>query len=89
MKTGVDLIRIEREEQLSKHGMTIARDVIENEDGNLKWFAQSIITEMVEDYPSDWKRGLWNKTMAKPEIERLTIAGAMIAAEIDRLLAKG
>ena len=89
MKTGIDLILAERWEQIRKHGRTIERDAIENEDGQLKYGAQALIAEIEEDFPSDWEKGLWDRLMAKPEIERLTIAGALIAAEIDRLLAKG
>jgi hypothetical protein len=85
METGIQLITKEREEQLLKHGKTIESDSEKNDMGQLKWVAQSLITELIEDYPSDWDSEMFDKIMDKTEIERLTIAGALIAAEIDRI----
>lgn len=85
MKKGIELIAIERQEQLDKHGRTIKSDVETNDMGQLKWAAQSLITEMVEDFPSDWDEKTFYKIMSKTKVEILTIAGALIAAEIDRI----
>ncbi len=35
--------------------------------------------------PHNWNKALWRRMMKKPYKERLIIAGALIAAEIDRL----
>lgn len=35
--------------------------------------------------PSFWDKALWKRMIEKPEKERLIIAGALIAAEIDRI----
>lgn len=86
-KTGAELIAIERQEQIEKHGKTIESDMEKNDMGQLKWAAQSLITEMIEDYPSDWDSKVFDKITDKTEVERLVIAGALIAAEIDRLQA--
>jgi hypothetical protein len=85
MKTGLELIALERAEQIEKHGISIDRDVEFNDMGQLKWAAQSLITGLVEDFPSDWNQSVFKKINAKSEVEKLTIAGAFIAAEIDRL----
>jgi len=37
--------------------------------------------------PHGWDEGIWLKMIAKPYKDRLVIAGALIAAEIDRLQA--
>jgi|CXWL01.1.fsa_nt_gi hypothetical protein len=85
MKSGIELIAKERQEQLGKHNRAIEMDVSENDMKQLRWAAQALITEMEEDFPFDWGAETWKRLMAKPEIERLAIAGALIAAEIDRI----
>lgn len=87
MKTGIELIAIERKEQIEKHGRTIENDVVENEDGQLKYGAVALLTSLDEDFPAEWNYATCKKMMAKPELEKLIIAGAFIAAEIDRLQA--
>lgn len=88
MKNGIELIATERMEQIEKHGRTIERDFNENDFCQLKWAAQSFLTGLVEDYPSDWDCDFFNKINDKNEIDKLVIAGALIAAEIDRLIYK-
>ena len=38
----------------------------------------------LDEAPHGWDKELFEKMVDKPHIERLTIAGALIAAEIDR-----
>lgn len=100
-KTGIQLIAEERQEQITKHRITVAYDVEHNDDEELALAAAALCTPYdLEDYteeeilesrygetPEKWDDGLCRKLVKKPTIERLKIAGALIAAEIDRLLA--
>lgn len=88
-KSGIELIAQEREEQFSKHKRTISQDAIDNSIGELKHAAVGLCTGLIEDMPSEWGLENCKKMLAKSEIERLTIAGALIAAEIDRLIIFG
>lgn len=92
MKSGIELISAERQEQIEKHGRTIDRDVKENTQQELGYFA-GVLCQMrameVEDtmnyLPPKWDKNLCKKMLSKSYKERLIIAGALIAAEIDRL----
>lgn len=89
MKTGIELIAIERAEQIEKHGRTVELDVKQNDNYQLSDAA----SHMVKLYPSDagdftpngWDDELFDKMCAKDYKERLIIGGALIAAEIDRI----
>jgi hypothetical protein len=88
MKTGVELIAQERHEQIEKHDRTIERDAKFNANGEMKAVARYILgvgtdSEYPRNWSSDWKFKLDRKT----PVEKLVIAGAFIAAEIDRLAA--
>lgn len=91
MKTGIDLITEERIEQFEKHHRSIEDDCRYNTKGQLSVaagiLAQKDIPESVKEnlVPLGWEGELWNKMINKPYKERLIIAGALIAAEIDRL----
>jgi hypothetical protein len=91
MKTGVELIAEERQEQIEKHGFDVNRDVQINDSGELTAAALFVLTGEDNYYPSSWEEWFRNKLVSKtastpnPEIERLKIAGALLAAEIDRL----
>lgn len=90
---GIELIAQERREQIEKHGRTIDNDVDQNDAYQLVSAASMLTWVNEEDYdndpdmvcPSDWDVKVWRKMMHKPYKERLIIAGALIAAEIDRL----
>lgn len=93
MKTGIELIAIERQEQIEKHGYTIEADQ-NNEGAELSEAARHLISvpydngfqeEDLEMRPDDWDEDIYRKMLLKPYKERLIIAGALIAAEIDRL----
>lgn len=85
MKTGIQLITEERYEQISKHGYTNDHDKRVNEDGELITAAIAIIGATDRDFPPEWNYTQVKYMCAKSYKERLSIAGALIAAEIDRL----
>lgn len=90
MKTGIKLIAEERKEQLEKHGWDCDN---EYEGEELVQAAIYCLTLKDEDYPKYWDRWFYDKVQAKKarmsetefKIEMKRIAGALCAAEIDRL----
>ncbi len=96
MPTGVELIAQERKEQIEKHGFHVSDD--EGYDqGELVKAAMYSLTGERNSYPETWEFWFHDKMVAKKErmsehdfaIERLKIAGALIASEIDRLQLEG
>lgn len=93
MKTGIELIAQERQEQIEKHGKTVQSDVEINDHGQLVDASLQLLSvEYNEgwdsyDTPDGWDKEIMAKMIYKPLKERLIIAGALIAAEIDRLQA--
>lgn len=91
--TGIKAIEQERKEQITKHKRTIKRDSEENKDMQLALAAAQMALPpnygkfWEEAIPKGWEEKSWKKMMGKPYPERLVIAGALIAAEIDRLSA--
>ncbi len=90
MKSGIELITQEREEQLGKHGRDVRSDVYYNsvsEDGYLPLVCGAIYLtdDNFKRTPSHWNKEILNKMRGKDYKERLIIAAALIAAEIDRL----
>ena len=109
MKTGIELITIERMEQIGKHGWTLGHDK-KHDDGSLIRAAISCAADTVV-YEKDRyanaiqftvvKENKWqlplkyngnvllNNCEASEEerIHQLKVAGALIAAEIDRIQA--
>ena len=96
MKTGVLLIAEEREHQISKHGFTgehHANNPLwydENQLIRAAWglcnYDKDQLTAIYRDTkPLNWDKEWWQRMCDKPKLERLIIAGALIAAEIDRL----
>lgn len=86
--TGSELISQEREEQIKKHGRSIEDDINENEDGQLSLAARILSQPTIEDAqgpPYMWDSPIWYKMIKKSYKERLIIAGALLAAEIDRM----
>lgn len=86
--TGIELIAQERLEQLSKHGRTIEGDVVHNSRGELLQAAIGIARGDIDQIPISWHSPLAERIMLKSPTERLAIAGALIAAEIDRINCK-
>lgn len=94
MSNGIELIAQERKEQSQKHGISIEDDVNFNDNGELAEAASHLISvngdfqfmeSDLEMRPEGWGEERYRKMMLKPYKERLIIAGALIAAEIDRL----
>jgi hypothetical protein len=87
MKTGIELIADERAEQIEKHGITIEEDVNKNRNYELPNGAIMSITGYIDKMPYGWNYKICQHIVGKPYKERLIIAGALIAAEIDKLQA--
>jgi len=88
MESGISLIDKERTEQIVKHGRTLLRDVNENKNFQLKDGAIMLLHSGIarsDERPAGWDFDIWVKMKAKPYKERLIIAGALLAAEIDRI----
>lgn len=97
---GVAVIAKEREEQISKHNWSVQHDIDVNKDGQLVQAAVSYLSATnrvrlktayglmtvrpLDIWPSNWGTN-WFKAN-DDKIKNLSKAGALIAAEIDRLL---
>lgn len=91
--TGTELINKERNEQLVKHRRSVEYDVVSNKNYELVIGATNLC--FLGDLPNDdarlaripygWEKETWLNMMRKPYVERLAIAGALLAAEIDRV----
>lgn len=86
-KTAVELIAIERQEQIEKHGFD-AEDDAKYTKHELVKAAKFMITQFPLDYP-DWDRWLMEKSKSMSRIKQLIVSASLIAAEIDRRLAAG
>lgn len=94
-KSGVELIAEERSEQIMKHGRTVKADVDFNSQPceyrsmfplalqALRVLETTIIGN--DNRVKHFDKKITDKMESKPYKQRLIIAGAMIAAEIDRL----
>lgn len=95
--TGVDLIANERWEQIHKHGRTVEDDLGVNKYDQLSTAASILAMgdvlrgtlgpEDLMDKLPGWSVEQFRKMYNKPYYQRLIIAGALIAAELDRLKA--
>jgi len=86
--TGADLITKERKDQLKKHGYTLSYDSALNHSCQLSYAASILAKKHVnikEDLPVSWDNEIWLKLLQKPHKDRLIIAGALMAAEWDRI----
>lgn len=83
----INLICKERIEQIYNHKRTIHADVLHNPNGELIKAARALMkpTPVEHDFPESWGVAACRKMINKSLIERYTIAGALIAAEIDRI----
>lgn len=84
MKSGIELIAIERQEQIEKHGFDKEHDANEAYF-NLSNAAVFILTQDEKYYPSEWDEQFKAKFLEKSYKERLVIAGALLAAELDKI----
>lgn len=93
--TGIELIAKERQEQIEKHGRTIIKDVAENSKPTGPFKMLPLLIGVAKcsgvvgglPWPDDWSNETCEKLDAKTRKEKLIIAGALLAAEIDRLQA--
>ena len=97
MKSGIELITEERQEQIEKHKWSLEHDKKQHADGSLVRAACAIAYDSEPYKPAkisapDWaweireyKQSLYEGHEMKEKIERLKVPGALIAAEIDRL----
>jgi|GEM_PF-5559070 hypothetical protein len=85
--TGIELIAQERAEQIEKHGKTVEFDAKVNNHYQLRIVAKTLL-EGKTCFPDNWDENLLRKMFCKTYKERLIIAGALIAAEIDRIQAE-
>lgn len=81
--TGIELIAKEREEQIKKHGYDENHDE-EHKDGQIIEAVIAVLDINCMGFPYGWE-DFNEKVTMKPYKEKLIIAGALIAAEIDRL----
>lgn len=95
MKTGIELITAERQKQIDKHGFTGKHHANHPEwydNFQLQYAATTLLMHEFEEVvdtqdhlPDGWDQDWFDKLNAKGRKERLIIAGALIAAELDRL----
>ena len=91
--TGCELIAQERARQIEKEGWTPSHDD-EHIRHELAWAARCYLAEAIQPrndtfIPGDWPwREDWWKPTAGDPVRDLVKAGALIAAEIDRLQRK-
>jgi len=83
--TGIELITQERLEQKTVHNHSLKNDYELNKKGELANAAQALLEGDVTWMPEGWDPKAVKKMLSKPYKDRLIIAGALIAAEIDRL----
>ena len=92
--TGTERIQQERSEQVNKHNRTVEKDKAHNDKYQLAHAARALITLTtdtvpeghIENYcPLEWDAKIWGKMCRKAYSERLIIAGALLAAEYDRI----
>ena len=86
--SGIKLIAIERQEQIEKHGRTLESDARNNGGRELCKAAIALLQQnpSIMDFPESWRQSaLTHKIAAKSYDKRVVIAGAMLAAESDRI----
>ena len=99
IKSGAQLISEERDRQVFKHGYDSEHDDKKWNKNNEMLYAAGYLMDSViapgkgnspaeffiVSFPSRWNHDCKDKFNSKDPVEKLTIAGALIAAEIDRL----
>jgi hypothetical protein len=87
MKNGIELITEERQEQIEKHKRTITKDILNNPNKELIVAARELLDTHPSNmgFPKSWDKIIVHRMASKSYQERLIIAGALIAAELDRL----
>ena len=87
MKTGIELIAIERQEQIEKHKWTSEHDSChENEElVRAAIYALDPCMDNFKQLDIGWAHFVTKIDNKKSRIDQLKVAGALIAAEIDRI----
>jgi hypothetical protein len=94
--SGIELISKERVKQISKHGFTGAHHFNHPEwyeENQLIYAGQILLSKNIDSdrikkhnlFPKNWDKEWFHNLCNRSYQERLIIAGALIAAEIDRL----
>lgn len=83
--TGLEKITQERLEQKIKHNHSVKSDWEQYPDFELAVIAEAVLTGNVGKIPANLEVPKYQKMIEKEYEQRLVIAGALIAAEIDRL----
>ena len=82
------LIELERKEQIEKHKWVIEHD-LKHINNELEYAAIYLLTGDIKYFPDSWNMKWFKKFKSKvhgDSIERFKIAGALLAAEINRIL---
>jgi hypothetical protein len=97
-KTGIELIAEERQKQIDKHGFTgehYANHPEWYDNQQLQYAATTLLMHEFEEVvdtkdnlPDGWDQEWFDDLNSRTRKERLIIAAALIAAELDRLNAK-
>ncbi len=82
---GVQLIDHERIKQVNYKKITVEDDYKLNADFQLVDAAIKLLKGGQHSAPEGWDEDRWSKMLNESDERRLVIAGALIAAEIDRL----
>jgi hypothetical protein len=95
MKTGIELIAQERQKQIDKHGFTGKHHDEHPEFYNILQLQHAATTLLMHEFehvvdtkdnlPDGWDQEWFDDLNARNRRERLIIAGALIAAELDRI----
>jgi hypothetical protein len=86
MSKGVELIAAERQRQVEEEGYTTEHDDDNHKRGEIVAAACHYAAPDYCPYPVTWPILMGKFREDKPRLRQLVIAGALIAAEIDRLL---
>lgn len=87
MKTGIELIAIERQEQIEKHGWSYEHDKSHENEELIRAaiYALDPCMNNFRQLDIEWAHFVTNIDNKKNRIDQLKVAGALIAAEIDRI----
>lgn len=88
MTPGLRAIAKERNKQIDKLKYTLDKDIEINNNEQLIEAAHYLLHKPGLTFtkcPKGWDIKRWNKMLSKSIKERITIAGALLAAELDRL----
>jgi len=88
--TGIEEIAKERKKQISEEHKSAEFDVLVNSESQL--LSAALLLPLAhfrknnDEYcPEGWNLQEWRELCCKPQRERLILAGALLAAEIDRI----